>query len=303
MSPLSKLELSDQERFRLEGVLSEWRYWTTESPVFIKSLSDGLTNKSFLLEAAGQSFVLRLNAPESDQLALDRVAEAQVLNQAAGASIAPTLVYSDPAQRFLITEYIRGTQWSSQQSKSPQGINRLAKLLRTIHRLRPISSYLSLADRADHYGQNIDNNNDLVRQLKKLQPAVKRHMDLMEASNTHPCLCHNDLLSENLIDGDNSCLYALDWEYAAMGDPYFDLAVIAEGHGLDETECQQFLTAYHGGSASSSEVSRLYHSRVIYSYMSLLWYCVKFPQPAQSSMKDTLNEKLVSFETLLTGDS
>ena len=38
-----------------------------------------------------------------------------------------------------------------------------------------------------------------------------------------PVLCHNDLLAANLID-DGRRLWLLDWEYAGVGHPVFDLA-------------------------------------------------------------------------------
>src|SRR5581483_3768020 len=38
-----------------------------------------------------------------------------------------------------------------------------------------------------------------------------------------PVLCHNDLLSANLID-DGRRLWLVDWEYAGIGHPLFDLA-------------------------------------------------------------------------------
>jgi thiamine kinase-like enzyme len=42
-----------------------------------------------------------------------------------------------------------------------------------------------------------------------------------------PCLCHNDLTAGNLMREGNE-LVAIDWEYAAMGSRYFDVAIAAE---------------------------------------------------------------------------
>ncbi len=45
--------------------------------------------------------------------------------------------------------------------------------------------------------------------------------------------CHNDLLAANFIRGGDR-LWIVDWEYAGMGDPAFDLANFAVSNGLDE---------------------------------------------------------------------
>ena len=44
---------------------------------------------------------------------------------------------------------------------------------------------------------------------------------------------HNDLLALNFID-DGERTWIVDWEYAGMGDAYFDLANFAVNNELDE---------------------------------------------------------------------
>ena len=45
--------------------------------------------------------------------------------------------------------------------------------------------------------------------------------------------CHNDLLAANFIAGEQH-LWIVDWEYAGMGDRYFDLANFAVNNELDD---------------------------------------------------------------------
>jgi thiamine kinase-like enzyme len=44
--------------------------------------------------------------------------------------------------------------------------------------------------------------------------------------------CHNDLLNANFLLDDD--LYVLDWEYAGMGDIFFDLANFSDHHKLTD---------------------------------------------------------------------
>jgi thiamine kinase-like enzyme len=57
--------------------------------------------------------------------------------------------------------------------------------------------------------------------------------------------CHNDLLTANFID-DGSRIRIVDWEYAGMGDVFFDLANFAVNNGLSDEETIELLRAYFG---------------------------------------------------------
>ena len=47
--------------------------------------------------------------------------------------------------------------------------------------------------------------------------------------------CHNDLLNANFID-DGARIRIIDWEYAGMGDPFFDLGNFSINHELTDAE-------------------------------------------------------------------
>ena len=55
--------------------------------------------------------------------------------------------------------------------------------------------------------------------------------------------CHNDLLAANFVRVAQR-LWIVDWEYAGMGDPAFDLANFAVNNGLDEDGDRELLEAY-----------------------------------------------------------
>ncbi len=57
--------------------------------------------------------------------------------------------------------------------------------------------------------------------------------------------CHNDLLTANFID-DGTRIRIVDWEYAGMGDVFFDLANFSVNNGLSKDETAGLLRAYFG---------------------------------------------------------
>ncbi len=60
-----------------------------------------------------------------------------------------------------------------------------------------------------------------------------------------PVLCHNDLLPANMITSAGR-LWLVDWEYAGMGHPLFDLASVSANAGLSDDEEAALLQSYRG---------------------------------------------------------
>src|SRR5207247_1492493 len=68
--------------------------------------------------------------------------------------------------------------------------------------------------------------------------------------------CHNDLLNANFID-DGDRIRIVDWEYAGMGDPFFDLGNFSINHELTADEDALPLAAYDGPERAPDQVARL----------------------------------------------
>ena len=60
-----------------------------------------------------------------------------------------------------------------------------------------------------------------------------------------PVPCHNDLLPANFMH-DGERVQIIDWEYAGMGDRYFDLGNYAVNNQLDDAAERILLEAYFG---------------------------------------------------------
>ncbi len=72
--------------------------------------------------------------------------------------------------------------------------------------------------------------------------------------------CHNDLLASNFID-DGSAIWILDWEYAAMGDVFFDLGNFSVNQSLNDEQCELLLRSYFG-EVRSADLAHLHLMRL-----------------------------------------
>ncbi|WP_323846268.1 choline kinase family protein [Microbulbifer magnicolonia] len=263
----------------LDIIPPDWRNWSASTPTVVKPLDGGLTNRSFLLEAGDDLLVLRINSAISASLDLNRTAEHQALLRANNAGICAPLIYCDPQQQYLVTRYLPGGPWDM---GSAGALRRLARLVRSIHALPDIDAKLDINAKAANYWQSIDDRADFTPALRALAQEVQWHITAAGALSRGARLCHNDLLITNLIAASGGNLYAIDWEYAAMGDPFYDLAVIVEEHGLDTAQQQLLLSEYLNEPVAAIDRQRLDHWRVIYGYLCALWYAVQWSTGAMA---------------------
>jgi thiamine kinase-like enzyme len=92
------------------------------------------------------------------------------------------------------------------------------------------------------------------------------------------CLCHHDAVVGNIILEDRAgsdCMgdarsWLIDWEYAAVGDPYFDLAVTIQHQSFSDDQTAHFLQAYFGD-LKNVDHRRLQLCRALYDRILLLW--------------------------------
>lgn len=171
---------------------------------------------------------------------------------------------------YLVTRFIVGEPVSLEQVHQPTILRRVADSIRRIHGgpaipglfvpLRIVESYLALAtsrgvpqpaswDEAHAVGHRIER--ALLEAPIELRP------------------CHNDLLNANFID-DGERIRIVDWEYAGMGDPFFDLGNFSVNHDLTPDEDAILLEAYEGD-VRPSRLARLGLMRIVSDFREAMW--------------------------------
>jgi len=227
-------------------------------------LSDGPTNASYLLEQASEQYVLRMDKPDAVKLGLNRSNEKQVCTIVAEAGLAPEPLYFDPVAGIYLRRYLPGRSWDISDLDSPGNMERLARLLGTLHRLPPAGAVFDPLAAARRYAAQLGS-----EQSRSILHRSEKLMQQINADSTSPSLCHNDLVCQNILEGER--LMLIDWEYAGVGDPFFDLAVVVRHHDLDKKSAHGFLDAYLERFASDREIKHLSLQCDFYSCLLELW--------------------------------
>jgi thiamine kinase len=240
----------------------------------IEPIKHGLTNRSWLVSTDADRFVVRISDVESAAaLQIDRDSEAIVLRHVARAGIGPQILRCDPARGILATSYL-GATWTERDAQADENIDRLARLLRRLHELDVPAGVrtVDLASTVDGYIRTLLERGTHSRLVS---PALRECADetaerLRDGSTS--CLCHNDVHHLNIVGSDPISL--IDWEYAGVGEPLFDLASVCVYHRFRKPERERLLTAYAEAS-SAINWQRLELACWLFDYIRDLWTAVR----------------------------
>jgi thiamine kinase-like enzyme len=224
---------------RLEEIAA--RAWP-DRDLTVEPLGGGITNHNFKVTVDGEIFVLRIGGRDTDLLGIDRSVEHGASVAAAEAGVGPEVVDFLEPEGYLVTRFVEGHPVPLEEMARPENILRVATTLRRIHEGGPIPGRFDSFRVVEAYRATAEEHG--VR-IPDAFSAAKEHADKIEsARGSQPRRpCHNDLLNANFID-DGTNLRIVDWEYAGMGDVFFDLANFSINHELGEAENEALLTAY-----------------------------------------------------------
>lgn len=285
-------------QLRLEQALGQWRHWPLPggpaAPEIEGPLGKGLSNYSLLVRAGEHRLVLRLDRLDPLQHSLSRPAEWRALQQASRAGLAPTPRWQQPELGALLCDYLPPAPISAAAE-----IDAIAGLLRGIHALPGVHLRLDLALRLRRYAQQARSASPARRAaLEGMEDSVHQQLATASEAAGPPRLCHNDLLRANRLFSEGR-LYALDWEYAAMGPVWFDLAGLLAGDDWPPERAAELLRAWLGRPPSAAETLTLARYQVVYRYLELLWLC----QPGVDCPEtdwDTRRQRLITALAALT---
>jgi thiamine kinase-like enzyme len=213
----------------------------------VRPLAGGLTNQSFVFERGGASYVLRVSGPNAAGLGIDREAEFAAATAAGAAAVGPEVVHCFRPAGHLVRRFAPGRQAQWRDITEGDGLARAADLLRRAHRLGPIPyAFDPLRD----VRRRLDTAAAAGAPLPEDAPRIVDHAAAI--ADRYWCrpesdrgLCHGDPFECNYVLEDGTGrLLLVDWEFAGMGDVYWDLA--CTGIVLPDERKPELLAAYFG---------------------------------------------------------
>ena len=239
----------------------------------LEPLGGGITNRNFKVTLLdGAQVVLRIGGKDTELLGIDRDNEHAATRAAADAGLAPEVIAFVEPEGYLVTRFVGGRPVPVEEVRTTQALREIAGGLLRLHEgpaipgrfdsFRVVEAYCATATThgvAVPAGYTTAKDvADRIEQARGVQPPVP---------------CHNDLLNANFIT-DGARIWIVDWEYAGMGDRFFDLANFSINHELSDDENEELLRMYFG-EVSEDDVRSLTLMRFMSDFREAMWGVVQ----------------------------
>jgi thiamine kinase-like enzyme len=239
-------------------------------------LEGGITNRNYRVRFAGEDVVVRLPGKDTDLLGIDRGAERAAGELASNAGVGPEVLAMLDDPPCLVTRFIVGEPMEAGELREPEAIAEVAAALRTLHGCEEqLPASFSGFRVVEVYAARMADRGATVPSSYEWAAAAALRIEVALTGPEHePVACHNDLLAPNFIRSRRG-IRIVDWEYAGMGDRYFDLGNFAVNNGLDEAGEATLLSAYFEAEPSGRRLASLQLMRFMSDFREAMWGAVQ----------------------------
>jgi thiamine kinase-like enzyme len=256
-----------------EEAIARIPMWQEASDLQVSQLRGGMTNQNYRVDVGNKSYVLRVSGDKTELLGINREFEYRTQLIAGELGFAPEAVAFIEPEGYLVTKFIEGRAIPPEELRQPENIQQVAEVLNEVHSMPSIPGVFSpfmvvrnYAKIAEEYHVPFPEKFDWL--LSQMQDAETALMSTSRIQRP----CHNDLLNGNFLLANR--LYILDWEYAGMGDVFFDLANFSNNHELSENDDLLLLDSYFGH-VRDQAVAHLNIMKIMSDFREAMWGLVQ----------------------------
>jgi thiamine kinase-like enzyme len=150
----------------------------------------------------------------------------------------------------------------------------VVRSLRRFHACAPIPSSFNVFRVVETYAETASERGMVPPATYTDAHALAGRIETAFAENPSPLTtCHNDLLNANFLrDGEH--IWIVDYEYAGMGDPFFDLGNLAVNNDLD-ADADALLLGHALGEVRDRHRARLALMRLMSDFREAMWGVVQ----------------------------
>jgi len=241
-------------------------------------LEGGITNRNFRVRLGETVYVIRVPGKDTSLLEIDRRCEVAANARAARLGVAPPVATSLDDPPAIVTEFVEGEGMTDEELREGATLAEVGRTLSRIHGGNPPdpSTTFDSFRIVETYARTARKRG---AEIPGAYADAKANAERIEGALTgpehEPVPCHNDLLASNFIRGADGTLWIVDWEYAGMGDRYFDLANFAVNNELDDGDERELLHAYWEETPAPAQLAALRLMRYMSDFREAMWGVVQ----------------------------
>jgi thiamine kinase-like enzyme len=237
----------------------------------VEPLPGGITNANFKVDLGSESVVVRVPGNNTEVLGIDRTTEVAANRVAAAVGVAPEVVAVDAETGCIVTRFVEGRPIPMAELATEPTLGAVIATLVRVHRAGQVDAEFN------HF-EVIRSYHDEARRRGVPEPfdyeQVSAVLEGIEAARPFKAsvLGHNDLLNANMLH--DGSVRILDWEYAGMADPYFDLANFSVNNELGPS-CDESILQHYFGTVDECKLATLGLMKLVSEMREAMWAVVQ----------------------------
>ncbi|HEX7248029.1 MAG TPA: choline kinase family protein [Actinomycetota bacterium] len=258
----------------LDAILRSVPGWA-DAEFQVEPLEGGITNRNYVVTVGDSRYVLRVPGHDTALLGIDRANEHRAAVVAADAGVGPEVVAFLPESGCFVSRFVAGAHVPVDELRSGDALELVVASVRRLHACPPIPSIFPVFRIVERYRETAAQRGVRVpAAYDDAQALASRIEAAFETSPSPLTTCHNDLLNANFLrEGDH--VWIVDYEYAGMGDVFFDLGNLAVNNGLDEAAREALLHHYFLGDVLDRHRARLALMTLMSDFREAMWGVVQ----------------------------
>ena len=242
----------------------------------------GLTNANYCVAVDGERFVLRASGENTQRLGINREHEAAALKNATTLGLGPEVFAFLLPEGHLVTRWVEGRHWDPVEFRTPEHVRLLTETVKRVHDMPCTGAVFSPFRRVEAY---IETAHGLGVPFPSRFGAFMETACKVEAEQQHDPsdwqrFCHNDLVAVNYLYCEQGpAIVILDWEFAGLGDLFYDLATVVYTHdseGPIPPDLEEVMLACYFGESTEQQRKRLNGMKYMLMLFTGTWGLVQY---------------------------
>lgn len=275
---LKKIDKKEKSIFleNLKGIIYDSM---NVSPEKINNISPigGMTNKNYKIEIDNECYVLRVPGNGTGEM-ISREDEIRNAVYANEVGVDSELVYFNEKSGIKISRFIENAETlSPEATKKQNNMIMVCDILRKLHNYnRKMANDFDIYGKIEQY-ENLANEVNAIffNDYYEVKDKVLLLKNIMAELDVKLAPCHNDTIAENFIKSGEDKMYLIDWEYAGMNDPMWDLAAHSLENKFSEDEEELLLNIYFNGKVEEKYKKRILINKIYQDFLWSTWTIIK----------------------------
>lgn len=230
----------------------------------LKTLKSGPISEISLCKFNGIKSIIRVDFKWAYELKINRKTEFDILNKINFIGLSPEIIYQDLSQGILIWTFIDAKDFRIVDETKLFLLRDLGVSLKKVHSVEVDKNLTNIFNDSIFFYEEILINEPNQNLINKGFNLYKRLCD----DDIESVLSHNDLNKSNILF--NQRFFFLDWEYASINHPYFDIATISVSFNLNLKDINTLWSGYDKN-CSVLDIDKLHEWMTFSYFLDYMW--------------------------------